>query len=147
MRRGTHPVPVLGAGAPHEARSDAVSVGVDWVEVARIEASVQQFGERFLRRLFTEQELHEAHAVPRLFFERLAARFAAKEAAIKALNLSDEGVNWRDMEVCAPRAEACTMRLSGRAAAAAARSGLTRLHLSVSHSGDVAMAVLTASRI
>ena len=74
-----------------------MKVGIDLVDVSRIAASIDAFGERFLRRVFTEGEIAYARSAPALTAERLAARFAAKEAAKKALEL--EGVAWRDLEV------------------------------------------------
>ena len=77
----------------------SVGVGIDLVRVSRVAASLAQFGERFLRRVFTEAEIAYATSSPGLTAERLAARFAAKEAAIKALGLADQGVGWRQIEV------------------------------------------------
>src|SRR2546423_7706878 len=111
-------------------------VGIDLVQVSRIADSVQTFGERFLQRIFTARELAYAREHP----DRLAARFAAKEAAKKALGL--DGVAWRDLEVERTDSGACVLVLH-RAARAAA--GDVELALSMSHEGDFATAVVIAS--
>ena len=94
-----------------------MKVGIDLVDVSRIAASIDAFGDRFLRRVFTEGELAYACAAPALTAERLAARFAAKEAAKKALEL--EGVAWRDLEVARSPNGACHLVLHGAARVAA----------------------------
>src|SRR5689334_4452622 len=74
-------------------------IGMDLVHIERIEASLREIGERFEKRMFTPAEIAYARSSPSQRAERLAARFAAKEAAIKALALSEVGVDWRDIEV------------------------------------------------
>jgi holo-[acyl-carrier protein] synthase len=110
-------------------------VGIDLVQIHRIAGSVEAFGERFLRRIYTERELAYAQRDP----ERLAARFAAKEAGKKALGL--DGVGWRDLEVVRQDTGACELVLHGAARAAA---GDRTLALSMSHEGDHATAVVIA---
>jgi holo-[acyl-carrier protein] synthase len=110
-----------------------IRVGIDLVQVSRIEESIAQFGERFLRRIYTEGELAYANGSS----ERLAARFAAKEAAIKALRLG--GGEWRQIEVENLPSGACELRLHGEAARAA---GGAELALSISHEGGFATAVV-----
>src|SRR5690349_21315043 len=111
-------------------------VGIDLVSVSRIAESVATFGERFLERVFTAGELAYARTHP----ERLAARFAAKEAAKKALAL--DGVGWRELEVARLPSGACELVLHGVARATA---GTARLALSMSHEGDFATAVVIIS--
>jgi holo-[acyl-carrier protein] synthase len=119
-----------------------LAVGIDLVRVSRIAESIEHFGERFLQRLFTEGEIAYARAAPLLTNERLAARFAAKEAALKALGLVDRGVSWRDIEVVtALPSHACSLRLHGRARALAGTAD-DDVALSVSHEGDFATAVV-----
>ena len=113
-----------------------LSVGIDLVQVSRIADSVATFGERFLCRIFTAGELAYARDVP----ERLAARFAAKEAAKKALGL--DGISWRDVEVWRAANGACELVLHGAARVAA---GTRELALSMSHDGDHATAIVIAS--
>lgn len=119
-------------------------VGLDLVEVSRIQESVDRFGDRFLRRLFSEREIAYAQAQSARTAEHLAARFAAKEAAIKALALSEAGTAWRDIEVRRADDGACSLALHGRAARAAERLGVTHIALSLSHDGGYAGAVVTA---
>mgnify|MGYP003396895611 CR=1 FL=1 len=74
-------------------------VGVDLVRVSEIRASLDRLGERFLTRLFTTAEIAYVTSAPALASERLAARFAAKEAALKAFGIAVVGIDWRDIEV------------------------------------------------
>ncbi|MFT3692790.1 MAG: holo-ACP synthase [Kofleriaceae bacterium] len=112
-----------------------LSIGIDLVQVSRIEGSVAQFGERFLARVFTPDELAYARDKP----DSLAARFAAKEAAKKALAL--DGVGWRDVEVVRADSGACSIQLHGEAARLA---GPAELAVSLSHEADFATAVVVA---
>jgi len=114
-------------------------VGIDLVQISRIEESVRAFGERFLRRVFTVDELAYANAAPACTGERLAARFAAKEAAKKALGL--DGVGWTDIEVRRAADGACEIALHGAADLA---SGGCHTALSMSHDGNQATAVVIA---
>lgn len=118
--------------------------GIDLVHVPRIAASLAELGERFLQRLFTPDERAYALAAPVHTAERLAARFAAKEAVIKALSLSQVGVHWRDIEVCRAADGACSLALHGRAAEAARALRITEMSLSLSHEGDQAVAMVVA---
>jgi len=120
------------------------SIGMDLVQISRIADSLARFGVRFERKLFTQGELGYAQAAPAQAAERLAARFAAKEAAIKALGLSESGVSWRDLEVRRHPGGECDLVLHGRAAEIARRNGITRLLLSLSHDGEYAGAVVAA---
>jgi holo-[acyl-carrier protein] synthase len=116
-----------------------LAVGIDLVQVSRIAESVASFGDRFLRRVFTDDELAYATRAPAEAASRLAARFAAKEAVKKALRL-DGGVGWRDIEVRRAPDGACDIALHGAAAAAGAPAD--QLALSLSHEGDYATAVV-----
>ena len=117
-------------------------VGVDLVRVSRIAESLQHFGARFLRRIFTDDEVAYATASPPQTAERLAARFAAKEATIKALGLVDRGVAWRDIEVRRAATGGCTMALHGAAGAAAAALGAGAFAVSLTHEGEYAAAIV-----
>ena len=114
----------------------ALRVGIDLVQVSRIAESVAQFGDAFVARVFTTAEAEYARPDP----QRLAARFAAKEATKKALAL--DGVSWRDLEVVRLPSGACEMKLHGAAQASAGRCTLA---LSMSHEGDYATAVVIAT--
>lgn len=117
---------------------------MDLVQISRIQESVDKFGDRFLQRLFTEQELAYAISTPSRLAERLAARFAAKEATLKALELADKGVAWRDMEVFRLPDGRCELRLHGRAAEGARQVGAMQTALTLSHDGDYAAAIVAA---
>ena len=130
--------------AAQTAGGTRLRVGLDVVEVSRVRESLHQFGQRYLERLFSENEIRYALQGSAQCAERLAARFAAKEAAIKAFSLSEVGVAWRDIEVCKQADGACRLALHGRAAEQATRLGVTEVALSLSHDGDYAAAVVTA---
>jgi len=115
-------------------------VGIDLVQVSRIAESMSLFGDRFLRRVFTDAEIAYAESAPDLSPMRLAARFAAKEAAKKALGL--DGIGWRQIEVQRAPTGAVELVLHGEAAAAAPEGG--GLAVSLSHEGDYATAVVVA---
>src|SRR5207253_10648575 len=117
-----------------------VGTGIDIAEVPRIAESIQQFGERFLRRIFTDQEIrycdYKANRV-----ERYAARFAAKEAAMKALGTGwSRGVRWRDIEICRQPGGRPTISFHGKAAEVASKLGAIHVALSLSHTADQAIA-------
>jgi holo-[acyl-carrier protein] synthase len=123
---------------------ERLRVGFDLVEVSRIRESLDSFGERFLRRLFSDEEIAYAMQVDALSAQRLAARFAAKEAAIKAFALSEVGVGWRDIEVRKQADGGCQLALHGKAASRASQWGVSGIALSLSHEGAYAGAVVTA---
>jgi holo-[acyl-carrier protein] synthase len=117
-----------------------VGLGVDIAEVDRIEAAIARHGARLLRRLFTPTEVAycERH---RNKFERFAGRFAAKEAAMKALGTGwRRGVRWRDIEVTNLPGGKPTLRLAGVAQEFAGRLGVRAISLSITHSGNLAFA-------
>jgi holo-[acyl-carrier protein] synthase len=115
---------------------------VDVVKVERLAQSLARFGERMERRLFTEGEL----AYCRSFSDplpHLAARFAAKEALLKALGTGlREGISWQDVEVVNNPLGKPELRLTGKARELAERCGARRSFLSLSHDGDVAIAMV-----
>jgi len=121
-------------------------VGIDLVMVSRVEASLARFGERFLRRVFTDGEIAYATSSPAVAAERLAARFAAKEATLKALGLVDHGVGWRQIEVAREDSGRCRLILHGAARAAADDAGVAELSLSLTHEGDYSAAIVLAVR-
>ena len=117
-----------------QGRSSAV--GVDVIEIERVEAALGRFGERFLRRVYTEEE----SAFCRGRVHELAARFAAKEAVMKALGTGAKGVAWREIEVLPNHRGKPLVYLYGRARARAERIGLEGLDVSMSHSREYAVA-------
>jgi holo-[acyl-carrier protein] synthase len=120
-------------------------LGVDVVQVSHIAESVAAFGDRFTRRLFTPHEISDAGDEGRVRNERLAARFAAKEATLKAFGWCHLGLSWRDIEVRRQAGGACVLALQGRAAELAQQQGITQWALSMSHDGDHAVAVVAAT--
>lgn len=121
-----------------------VGIGVDLVRIPRIRRLMERWQARFLERVFTPDEV--AYALRRHDpAEHLAARFAAKEATLKALGTGlSMGVRWREMEVRRARGERPTLVLSGRTAALGAALGVRRLHVSLTHDGDYALAQVLA---
>ncbi|MCU1373505.1 MAG: Holo-[acyl-carrier-protein] synthase [Actinomycetia bacterium] len=117
-----------------------IRVGADLLRVGEVAASIERFGDRYLRRLFTDHELASSHGAP----ERLAARFAAKEATVKVLRPADAQPDWRSIEVRRDASGACHLALSGTAAAMAAAAGITDLAVSLTHERDLAAAVVVA---
>lgn len=122
----------------------ALGVGMDLVEVGRVRESLARFGARFVHRIFTQQEAAYAAQAPALEPERLAARFAAKEAALKALGMADKGIAWTDMEVLRHPDGRCDLLLHGKAAAHARQRGVVQLALSLTHEGSHAAAIVVA---
>ena len=123
-------------------RVGVVSVGVDIIEIARIQRALDDFGERFLRKVYTEREGERyGSRVP-----ELAARFAAKEATSKALGTGIRGIRWREMEVLANRRGKPVLVLHGGAADRAALLGLVAFDVSLTHSRSDAMAFVVAYR-
>lgn len=117
-----------------------VGLGVDITEVPRVAASIERFGERFLRRIFTEAEIRYCETKANRI-ERFAARFAAKEAALKALGTGwRRGIAWRDVEVTREPSGKPTMAFHGKAAEFAAKLGVKRAHVSLTHTAETAMA-------
>lgn len=116
-----------------------IGIGMDATEIDRIEAAVARFGDRFLRRVFTEGEV--AYATRRRNpAPHLAGRFAAKEAAMKALGTGhSHGVLWRDIEVVRVGGPP-QLRLHGEAAARAAHLKATSSLLTITHSETLAIA-------
>jgi len=112
------------------------------MEIARIAHSVDRFGERFLRRVFTPREIEYCRRKKNAA-ESLAARFAAKEAGAKALGTGiSRGVGWLELEVTRAPGERPILDLTGRAAARARSLGVAHISLSLTHSRDVALAVV-----
>jgi holo-[acyl-carrier protein] synthase len=120
-----------------------LGTGVDLAEVTRIRASAERYGPRFLERIFTPRELaYVAQKANR--YERLAARFAAKEAGMKALGTGwSHGVRWQDFEVTNLPSGRPTLTLHGVAAELAARLGVAHIHLSLTHTAEMAQAYVT----
>lgn len=111
-------------------------VGVDIVEIARIDRAVARWGERFLRRVYTEPELGSYRGKS----SSLAARFAGKEAVVKSLGAQTRGIGWRDIEILSDPDGRPLVCLYGRAREQADLLGLERFAISLSHSREYAVA-------
>ncbi|HKW18844.1 MAG TPA: holo-[acyl-carrier-protein] synthase [Terriglobales bacterium] len=117
-----------------------VGTGIDIAEVRRIAESIERFGDRFIQRVFTEGEIAYCESKANRM-ERYAARFAAKEAAMKALGTGwNHGVRWRDVEVHREPGRRPTIKFHGKAAEFAARMNAKNVSLSISHTRDQAIA-------
>jgi holo-[acyl-carrier protein] synthase len=122
-----------------------LGIGTDMIEIGRIERSIEQFGQRFLDRIFTPGEIAYCQQKKKHASESYAARFAAKEAGAKALGTGiSRGITWKEIEVRRKPGGAPTLHLSGRALKRADHLGIGRLSLSLTHGRDLAMAVVIA---
>ena len=117
-----------------------VGTGVDLAEVSRIKASIERFGEKFVRRIFTDAEIAYVERKANKF-ERYAARFAAKEAGMKAIGTGwKRGVTWHDFEVANLPTGKPTLRLHGVAAEVANGLNVKNVALSLTHTAVLGMA-------
>lgn len=110
--------------------------GVDLVEVSRIRKVLDIFGKRFLDRIYTETEIRICRGKP----ERLASRFAGKEAVMKALGTGIRGVGWREIEIAAEPGGRPVVNLYGKAREKAASLGITSLAISLSDTKEHSIA-------
>ena len=122
-----------------------LTTGVDLIEIARIKRALANHGDRFLKRVFTSDEVLYCRGRP----AELAARFAAKEAVAKALGvgmrmMAREGINWKDAEIVGDMRGKPLIRLHGRAAERAEQLGLTEWAVSLTHTRDHAIAFVVA---
>lgn len=119
-----------------------LGVGTDLAEVARIRQSIARYGDRFLNRLYTEGEQAYSSAKANAA-ERYAARFAAKEAGMKAIGTGwRQGVTWKDFEVVNERSGRPTLMLRGIAREIANRMGVEQISISLTHTAEVAFAIV-----
>ena len=118
-----------------------LKTGVDIIEIARIQAALDRHGERFLKRVFTEAEVFECSGRA----EALAVRFAAKEAASKALGTGIGPIRWREVETLHKWSGEPYLVLYGNAEKIANELGLAVWAISLSHSRENAIAVVVAS--
>jgi holo-[acyl-carrier protein] synthase len=116
-------------------------IGVDIIEISRINGALGRFGSRFLQRIYTGSEI----ALCKDKADRLAARFAAKEAVMKALGTGVRGVAWREIEVLSRPSGEPQVQLYGKARIIADRLGLDEFAVSLSHSREYAVASVIAT--
>lgn len=119
-----------------------VGTGVDLAEVDRIRAAIERYGPRFVERVFTPREIAYVERKANRF-ERYAARFAAKEAGMKAIGTGWRGgVRWQDFEVTNLRSGRPTLEFHGVAAHVAGRLGVKAVSLSLTHTASTGMAMV-----
>jgi len=111
-------------------------VGVDIIEIDRIEKAMNRWGDRFLHRIYTELELRLCRQKP----PSLAVRFAGKEAVMKALGTGIKGISWREIEIPSEPSGKPLVQLYGKAQNKANSLGLDKLAISLSHSREYAVA-------
>lgn len=121
-----------------------IKLGTDICSLKRISAAYARFGQRFLRRILTADETRYVLSQPSQTVARLAGRFAAKEAASKALGTGWHGVGWKEIEVVKHRSGAPGLKLHGRALSLAERQGLRHWEVSMSHEREFATASVIA---
>jgi holo-[acyl-carrier protein] synthase len=119
-------------------KSAKISVGVDIIEIDRIEQAISSWRDSFLRRIYTDAELETSHNRP----SSLAARFAAKEAVMKALGTGIWSVGWKDIELLSNNEGAPFVRLYGKACDKAKEIGMSQFSVSISHSKQYAVAMV-----
>ncbi len=119
-----------------------LTVGIDMIAIPRVRAVLERHSSRFLRRIYTPEEA----AFCRGRVPELAARFAAKEAVMKALGTGVRGVGWREIEVLPDRRGKPLVYLYGRAKARAEKIGLRALDISLTHERDFAIAAVAGVR-
>jgi holo-[acyl-carrier protein] synthase len=110
--------------------------GVDILEISRIRKIVERWGQRFLDRVFTDTELRICKKIP----ERLASRFAGKEAVMKALGTGTRGISWREIEIASELSGKPVVNLYGKAREKAESLGLSELAISLSDSREYSIA-------
>jgi holo-[acyl-carrier protein] synthase len=122
-----------------------LGLGTDLIETKRVQESIERYGERFLERIFTEGEIAYCMRKRKNAAESFAARFAAKEAGAKALGTGiSHGVSWKEFEVRREASGRPTLHLNGRAAELAKAMGVKRVQVSLTHSRELALAVVVA---
>ena len=115
-------------------------IGIDIIEIARIEKAIACWGEGFLNRVYTEPELR----LYRKKLSSLAARFAGKEAVIKALGTPTKSISWREIEILSDPSGKPLVHLHGKAQNQAKSLGLDKLAISLSHSKEYAIAFVAS---
>ncbi len=119
-----------------------VGIGIDLAEVSRIREAIERHGQRFIQRIYTEKEIAYVERKANKY-ERYAARFAAKEAGMKAVGTGwKRGVRWRDFEVTNLPSGRPTLQLHGEAAKFAEHLGVRNIALSITHTAAEGMAIV-----
>lgn len=126
-------------------RPTHVRVGTDLMKVANVADAIQQFGARYLERIYTAAEIEYCQRSKPEMHRRLAARFAAKEATLKVLRPDQHWLDWRSIEVIKTPGGWCEIRLHGPAEALAKRAGVAAISVSISHEESYALAMVSAT--
>jgi holo-[acyl-carrier protein] synthase len=137
---GLSPWPAMAGLSLADSMDGRLQCGVDLIEIARIESAVQRWGDRILHRVWTDREL----AYCRGRAPQLAARFAGKEAASKTLGTGIRDIIWRDIEILPDRRGKPLVFLHGAAKERAALLGLDTWSISLTHSRELACAMVVA---
>ena len=123
-------------------------LGTDICEIDRIQSLYDKYGEKFLKKTYTDAEISYCLSRPKLIAQRLAVRFAAKEAASKALGVGinklgwSKGVNWKDIELARSEKGSVEIKLYDKARNFVEELGITNWAVSVSHSKDNAISTV-----
>src|SRR5580658_8497083 len=126
-----------------KAMANIIGTGIDVIEVARVQRALSNpvTGERFRARVYTPGEIRYCESRGKARWQSYAARFAAKEAAMKAMGTGwNRNVGWSEIEVVRERGKAPTITLHGKSATFARRKNITHFHLSLTHTVDQAIA-------
>ena len=115
-------------------------IGIDIIEIDRIEKAIARWGESFLHRVYTAPELELYHKKP----SSLAARFASKEAIMKTLRTQARGISWQEIEILADSNGKPFVHLYGKAQSQAISMGLDNLAITLSHSREYAIACIAS---
>jgi len=117
-----------------------LGTGIDIVRISRFRLAHERWGARFFKRVFTESEIKSAEGRKDIF-SFFSARFAAKEAFVKALGTGfSNGISWKDIEIKREKGQRPFFNISGVALTLMNRHGIKKCHLSISHEGDYAVA-------
>lgn len=125
-----------------------IHLGTDICQISRVEKAFIRYGRRFLSKTYTQEEIDYCYKSPKKMYERLAVRFATKEAVSKALGVGvnglgwSKGIDWKDVEVARGHNGEVMVKVSGKAAVFASEKSINAWTLSVSHNGDYAVATV-----
>jgi holo-[acyl-carrier protein] synthase len=123
-------------------KMEQLQIGVDIIEISRIRRAIQRWQDHFLERIYTVEELK----LYRHKIESLAARFAGKEAAMKALSALENDISWQDVEILSDSKGKPVLHLYGRALERLRQLGLNSLEITLSHSRENAIALVIGLR-
>jgi holo-[acyl-carrier protein] synthase len=122
-------------------------VGIDLVQVSRVQRMIDKFGRRFIDRMFTDNEIEYSEQRPKSKYQHYSARFAAKEALFKAFKGDwKSGIVWKDIEVINEERGNPVLVLHGTASQVRRKLGITRIEVSLTHTRDSASAIVVAEK-